>query len=98
MANLSRDVFYNKQIWRLFTAEFVTFSAIDCIFALFFAYTSIGRFVRDVLIIGKKSGINSLHCRLYPDWIIAGSNMLIIEFHRESNCRCGSSSISLNQA
>lgn len=46
LANLSKDVFFRGQLWRLFTTEFVTFSAVDCIFALFFAYTSIGKFVR----------------------------------------------------
>ena len=46
LANLPLDVFLKGQVWRLFTAELVTHNAIDCIFSLFFAYTSIGIFVK----------------------------------------------------
>lgn len=66
LANLPNDVFYKGQVWRLFTTEFITFSAIDCLFAMFLAYASIGKFVRIKTNIVKTSRFCSLHHRLHP--------------------------------
>lgn len=54
LANIYTDVLYKVQIWRLFTNQFVTVNAIDCIYTVAFLYFSIGRFVIFLLFRRKK--------------------------------------------